>query len=133
MAYQTPLTVKETLEAIAQNRFVLPAIQRELVWAQEPGADDPAVRQHPPGVSDRHVPVLEGHAGAGQTIHTPAFQIRSRLWKDVHDDRIISYFEVREQSLSKVLDIFVRGQQRRCGADQERLVAVHRHGAVRRS
>lgn len=36
MAYQIPLTIKETLEGIAQNKFVLPAIQRELVWAQEP-------------------------------------------------------------------------------------------------
>ena len=36
MAYQIPLTIKETLENIARNRFVLPAIQRELVWAQEP-------------------------------------------------------------------------------------------------
>lgn len=36
MAYQIPLTIKDTLESIAQGRFVLPAIQRELVWAQEP-------------------------------------------------------------------------------------------------
>lgn len=36
MAYQTPLTIKDTLEGIAETRFVLPAIQRELVWAQEP-------------------------------------------------------------------------------------------------
>lgn len=36
MAYQIPLTIKDTLENIAQSRFVLPAIQRELVWAQEP-------------------------------------------------------------------------------------------------
>jgi uncharacterized protein with ParB-like and HNH nuclease domain len=35
-AYQTPMTIKETLEQIAQQRFVLPAIQRELIWAQEP-------------------------------------------------------------------------------------------------
>lgn len=30
-AYHIPLTIKDTLENIAQNRFVLPAIQRELV------------------------------------------------------------------------------------------------------
>ena len=36
MAYQTPKTIKDTLEEIAQGRLVLPAIQRELVWANEP-------------------------------------------------------------------------------------------------
>lgn len=36
MAYQTPLTIKDTLESIAQTRYVLPAIQREFVWAQDP-------------------------------------------------------------------------------------------------
>jgi len=36
VAYQIPLTIKDTLENIARGRFVLPAIQRELVWAQEP-------------------------------------------------------------------------------------------------
>ena len=36
MAYQIPLTIKDTLESIARGGFVLPAIQRELVWAQEP-------------------------------------------------------------------------------------------------
>lgn len=33
MAYQIPLTINDTLESIARGRFVLPAIQRELVWA----------------------------------------------------------------------------------------------------
>jgi len=36
VAYQTPLTIKETLEEISRGRYVLPAIQRELVWANEP-------------------------------------------------------------------------------------------------
>lgn len=36
VAYQTPLTVKETLERVAQRRLVLPAIQREYVWATDP-------------------------------------------------------------------------------------------------
>ena len=32
MAFQTPITIRETLDKIRDNRFVLPAIQRELVW-----------------------------------------------------------------------------------------------------
>ncbi len=36
VAYQIPLTIKDTLESINRNELVLPAIQRELVWAQEP-------------------------------------------------------------------------------------------------
>lgn len=32
MAYQTPITIKRALEAILDREYVLPAIQRELVW-----------------------------------------------------------------------------------------------------
>jgi uncharacterized protein with ParB-like and HNH nuclease domain len=32
MAFQTPITVKETIEEIDQKRYLLPAIQREVVW-----------------------------------------------------------------------------------------------------
>ncbi len=35
MAYQTPITVREAIEAIWQNQYVLPAIQREFVWKPE--------------------------------------------------------------------------------------------------
>src|SRR4051794_36408981 len=39
---------------------------------------------------------------------TSAFRTLARLWKAVHEDGVVSYFEEKEQSLSKVLDIFVR-------------------------
>ena len=32
MAYETPLTIAEVVEAISNNRYVLPSIQREYVW-----------------------------------------------------------------------------------------------------
>jgi len=35
MSYQTGGTIKETLEAVQQNKYVLPAIQREFVWQPE--------------------------------------------------------------------------------------------------
>ncbi len=35
MSFQTPITVKRALEAIESREFVLPAIQRELVWTPE--------------------------------------------------------------------------------------------------
>ena len=35
MAFQTPITVKEALENIDQKRYLLPAIQREVVWNVE--------------------------------------------------------------------------------------------------
>lgn len=237
MAYQIPLTIKETLESIAQNRFVLPAIQRELVWAQEPERMtrlfDSILRGYPIGTflfwkvtpeqskefhfyefmlnwherkrrhNDRaHVAepreltaILDGQQRLSSlniglygslahklprkridsvdayppkhlyvdlrfeptddddlqygfsfltaeqavstddhhwyrvgsileviepgepifdyvTTHsltnTPAFRILSRLWKAIHEDGVVSYFEEKEQSLSKVLDIFVR-------------------------
>jgi len=237
MAYQIPLTIKDTLENIAQNRFVLPAIQRELVWAQEPERMtrlfDSILRGYPIGTflfwkvtpeqskefhfyefmlhwherkhrhNDRlHVgdpreltAILDGqqrlstlniglygslasklprkrvdsvdayppkqlyvdlryepnedddlqygfdfltaeHAATigerhwyrvgdildvrepGEPIFeyvtqhnltkTTAFRTLSRLWKAVHEDGVVSYFEEKEQSLSKVLDIFVR-------------------------
>lgn len=37
-----------------------------------------------------------------------AFQVLAALWTAVHQNPVISYFEEEEQSLSKVLDIFVR-------------------------
>lgn len=36
MAYQTPLTIRKTLQRIGSKDYVLPAIQREFVWAREP-------------------------------------------------------------------------------------------------
>ena len=33
--YQTGGTIKETLQAIQQSKYVLPAIQREFVWKPE--------------------------------------------------------------------------------------------------
>lgn len=239
MAYQTPLTIRETLEGIAQNRFVLPAIQREFVWAQEPERMtrlfDSILRGYPVGTflfwrvtpeqskdfhfyefmrewhqrkhrhNDRlhladpreitaildgqqrlttlniglygsiahklprkrfdsldayppktlHIDLLhaatddddyqyafeflteEQAATAGSShwyrvgdildIEEPAegileyllahdlavkdgtaFKTLFRLWKAVHEDGVVSYFEEREQSLTKVLDIFVR-------------------------
>src|SRR5450830_1759663 len=39
---------------------------------------------------------------------THGFKTLSRLWKAIHQDGVVSYFEEKEQSLSKVLDIFVR-------------------------
>jgi hypothetical protein len=237
VAYQIPLTIKDTLENIAQNRFVLPAIQRELVWAQEPERMtrlfDSILRGYPIGTflfwkvtpdqskefhfyefmlhwherkhrhNDRlHVgdpreltAILDGQQRLstlniglygslasklprkrvdsvdayppkhlhvdlryepnedddlqygfefltaeqastsgerhwyrvgdildvpepGEPIfeyvtqhdltNTSAFRTLSRLWKAVHEDGVVSYFEEKEQSLSKVLDIFVR-------------------------
>lgn len=237
MAYQIPLTIKNTLESIAQHRFVLPAIQRELVWAQEPDRMkrlfDSILRGYPIGTflfwkvtpdqskqfhfyefmldwherKHRHndrvhlgdprelVAILDGQqrlstlniglygslahklprkrvdsvdayppkrlyvdlryqptedddlqygfefltdaqarardehhwyrvgeilkvAEQGQPIFeyvtkhdltkTSAFQTLWRLWKAVHQDGVVSYFEEKEQSLSNVLDIFVR-------------------------
>src|SRR3954447_12939859 len=35
MAYQTPITVREAVDAIWTNEYVLPAIQREFVWKPE--------------------------------------------------------------------------------------------------
>ncbi len=35
MAFQTPITVKEAVEHIDQKRYLLPAIQREVVWGVE--------------------------------------------------------------------------------------------------
>lgn len=35
MAFQTPITVKDAVEAIDQKRYLLPAIQREVVWGVE--------------------------------------------------------------------------------------------------
>jgi len=237
MAYQIPLTIKETLRGIADERFVLPAIQREFVWATEPERMarlfDSILRGYPIGtflfwkvspetakefhfyefmrewherkkqhnerlhlpepreltaildgqqrlttlniglhgsiahklprkkvdsidaypakrlhVDLRHKPtddddlqyrfefITDEHAakqgeshwyraGAildveepGEPIYdyvvehdltgTPAFKVLAALWKAVHEDGVISYFEEKEQSLSKVLDIFVR-------------------------
>jgi hypothetical protein len=237
VAYQIPLTIKETLENVADNRFVLPAIQRELVWAQEPERMtrlfDSILRGYPIGTflfwkvtpaqskafhfyefmlhwherKHRHndrlhlasprglTAILDGQQrlstlniglygslahklprkrvdsvdayptkrlyvdlryeatddddlqygfafltdaqAAQQDGHhwylipdildvtepgeplfeyviqhdlskTHAFRTLSRLWKAVHEDGVISYFEEKEQNLSKVLDIFVR-------------------------
>lgn len=237
MAYQIPLTIKDTLENIAQNKYVLPAIQRELVWAQEPERMtrlfDSILRGYPIGtflfwkvtpeqskefhfyefmlhwherkhrhndrahvaeprelvaildgqqrlstlniglygslahklprkrvdsldaypakrlyvdlcyaptedddlqygfefLTEKQAAPSEGHhwylAGDILTVDEPgepiyeyvteheltktsAFRTLSRLWKSVHEDGVVSYFEEREQSLSKVLDIFVR-------------------------
>lgn len=235
VAYQIPLTIKDTLENIAQNRFVLPAIQRELVWAQEPERMtrlfDSILRGYPIGtflfwkvtpeqsktfhfyefmlhwherkhrhndrlhlgepreltaildgqqrlstlniglygslahklprkrvdsvdayprkhlyVDLRYEPTedddlqygfdfltdeqakVDGHHWyrVGEILEVPepgepiydyvtqhdlpraAFRTLSRLWKAVHEDGVVSYFEEKEQSLSKVLDIFVR-------------------------
>jgi uncharacterized protein with ParB-like and HNH nuclease domain len=30
--YQSGLTIKDALDAVSKNHYVLPAIQRELVW-----------------------------------------------------------------------------------------------------
>ena len=237
MAYQIPLTIKDTLAYINQNKYVLPAIQRELVWAQEPERMtrlfDSILRGYPIGTflfwkvtpeqskefhfyefmrdwherKHRHndrahiaearelIAILDGQqrlsalniglygslahklprkrvdsvdayppkrlyvdlryeatedddleygfsfltteqATASESNHwyrvgdildvsepgepvfeyvkkhdltaTSAFRTLSHLWKAVHDDGVVSYFEVKEQSLSKVLDIFVR-------------------------
>lgn len=239
MAYQIPLTIKDTLEAINDKRFVLPAIQRELVWAQEPERMcrlfDSILRGYPIGtflfwkvspensrefhfyefmldwhernhrhndrlaiaqpreltaildgqqrlstlniglygslahkipgkradsinayptkrlyLDLRHEPTVDDdlefsfqfltdaqRAAADPEHHhwyrvgdilsmeelgepafeyvqahglgdTPAFRSLSRLWKAVHQDGVVSYFEEKEQSLSKVLDIFIR-------------------------
>lgn len=53
VAYQTPLTVKETLDRVAQGRLVLPAIQREFVWVSDleriTRMFDSLLRQYPIG------------------------------------------------------------------------------------
>ena len=35
MAFQTPITIKEALRNIETNRYLLPAIQREVVWSKD--------------------------------------------------------------------------------------------------
>ena len=32
MSFQTPITIKEAIENIESNKYLLPAIQREFVW-----------------------------------------------------------------------------------------------------
>ena len=34
MAFQTPITIREALKSIEMNRYLLPAIQREVVWSK---------------------------------------------------------------------------------------------------
>ncbi len=238
MAYKTPITIKETLERIGSNEYLLPAIQRELVWAQEPERMtrlfDSILRGYPIGtflfwsvppeqsqqftfyefmrdwhqlnhrhndrvflsqpraltaildgqqrlstlniglhgslahkLSGRRATSLEAYPhkylyvdllyepgedddiqysfafltlaqveAAPETLHwyrvsevlhltdngpaifayiqqhgltsQRAFHVLNRLWRSVHEDPAINYFEEREQSLSRVLDIFVR-------------------------
>lgn len=35
MAFQTPVTIKDSLRSIESNRYLLPAIQREVVWSKD--------------------------------------------------------------------------------------------------
>ena len=35
MSFQTPITIKEALDKIQGNEYLLPAIQREFVWKSE--------------------------------------------------------------------------------------------------
>ena len=35
MAFQTPLTIKVTVDNIRQRKYLLPSIQRELVWGTD--------------------------------------------------------------------------------------------------
>lgn len=35
MSFQTPIKIKEALDKIQENRYLLPAIQREFVWKPE--------------------------------------------------------------------------------------------------
>ena len=35
MAYETPITIKKTIENISNRKYVLPSIQREFVWEPE--------------------------------------------------------------------------------------------------
>ena len=58
-------------------------------------------------VSEPGEPIFE-YVTQHDLTKTTAFRTLSRLWKAVHEDGVISYFEEKEQSLSKVLDIFVR-------------------------
>jgi hypothetical protein len=44
----------------------------------------------------------------GLGAHPGAFKVLGRLFESVHNRPVIAYFEEEEQSLSKVLDIFVR-------------------------
>jgi len=32
MAFQTPMTIKEAVENVHRKKYLLPSIQRELVW-----------------------------------------------------------------------------------------------------
>ena len=35
MSFQTPLTIKDTIDNIRSRRYLLPSIQRELVWSTD--------------------------------------------------------------------------------------------------
>ena len=35
MGFESPITIKEVVENIENNKFLLPAIQREFVWSPE--------------------------------------------------------------------------------------------------
>jgi uncharacterized protein with ParB-like and HNH nuclease domain len=35
MAFQTPITIKQALKNIESNNYLLPAIQREVVWSKD--------------------------------------------------------------------------------------------------
>lgn len=51
MAFQTPITIREAVNNIAQRKYVLPAIQRELVWttSQIERLFDSLMRDYPVG------------------------------------------------------------------------------------
>lgn len=51
MAFQTPITIKEALRNIETNRYLLPAIQREVVWSKDQIARlfDSLMRDYPIG------------------------------------------------------------------------------------
>ena len=35
MSFQTPITIKQAIDNIENNRFLLPAIQREFIWSSK--------------------------------------------------------------------------------------------------
>jgi hypothetical protein len=51
MAFQTPITIREALKNIEANRYLLPAIQREVVWSKDQIARlfDSLMRDYPIG------------------------------------------------------------------------------------
>ncbi len=63
MAFQTPITIKDALDGIQRQAYVLPAIQREFTWRpnQIAGLFDSLMQGYPIGSRSLYWRVLLGY------------------------------------------------------------------------